>query len=117
MTEVGVDTLRLLRFCSRPRRCTGYDIADYRAMRPDNGTLADTRRFVNEANKRWMDVMTELVIALTSDQIRCRGAWPTRLGWSERHGYIWSGIDDRYAERRILVIDTEVSNGASEEVV
>jgi maltose alpha-D-glucosyltransferase/alpha-amylase len=66
--EVGVDTLRLLRFCSRPRRCTGYDIADYRAMRPDNGTLAGTRRFVNEANKRWMDVMTELVIALTSDQ-------------------------------------------------
>jgi glycosidase len=40
-------------------------------MRPDNGTLADTRRFVNEANKRWMDVMTELVIALTSDQHPC----------------------------------------------
>jgi glycosidase len=68
VTKVGADTPRLLRFCSRPRRCTGYDIAHYRAVRPDNGTLADTRRFVNEANKRWMDVMTELVIALTSDQ-------------------------------------------------
>ena len=46
----------------------GYDISDYRGVHPDYGTLADFRRFVREAHRRGIRVITELVVNHTSDQ-------------------------------------------------
>ncbi len=68
IAELGVDTLWLLPFYPSPRRDDGYDIADYRDVHPDYGTLADVRRFIREAHARGLRVITELVINHTSDQ-------------------------------------------------
>jgi maltose alpha-D-glucosyltransferase/alpha-amylase len=117
VAELGVNTLWLLPFYPSPRRDDGYDIADYRGVHPDYGTLADARRFVKEAHKRGLNVITELVINHTSDQHpwfqRARRAKP---GSWERNFYVWSDSDDRYPETRIIFLDTETSNWAWDEV-
>ena len=111
IAELGVDTIWLLPFYPSPRRDDGYDIADYRNVHPDYGTLADVRRFIQEAHARGIRVVTELVINHTSDQHpwfqRARRAKP---GSNHRNYYVWSDTDKRYEGTRIIFIDTEPSN-------
>ena len=91
----------LLPFYPSPRRDDGYDIADYRGVHPEYGTLADVRRFIDEAHERGLRVITELVINHTSDQHpwfqRARHAKP---GSPARDFYVWSDTDQKYAGTR-----------------
>src|SRR5882672_11305257 len=68
LCELGVNAVWLLPFYPSPRRDDGYDIAEYRGVHPDYGTLADFRRVVAGAHARDIRVITELVINHTSDQ-------------------------------------------------
>lgn len=52
LKELGVTALWLLPFYPSPLRDDGYDIADYRGIHPNYGTLADFRQFLREAHKR-----------------------------------------------------------------
>jgi maltose alpha-D-glucosyltransferase/alpha-amylase len=111
IVELGVDTLWLLPFYPSPRRDDGYDIADYRGVHEDYGTLNDFRRFVASAHSHGLRVITELVINHTSDQHpwfqRARRAKP---GSAARNYYVWSDTDQRYQGTRIIFSDTEKSN-------
>ncbi len=111
IAELGVDTIWLLPFYPSPRRDDGYDIADYRGIHPDYGTLADMRRLVKSAHERGLRVITELVVNHTSDQHpwfqRARQARP---GSAARNYYVWSDDDQKYSETRIIFCDTEKSN-------
>ncbi|MDH4567557.1 maltose alpha-D-glucosyltransferase [Pseudomonas sp. BN414] len=111
IAELGVNTVWLLPFYPSPRRDDGYDIAMYRGVHPDYGTLADARRFIDEAHRRGLRVITELVINHTSDQHpwfqRARHA---KKGSRTREYYVWSDTDDKYTGTRIIFIDTEKSN-------
>ncbi len=68
IAELGVNTIWLLPFYPSPRRDDGYDVSAYRSVHPDFGPMADVRRFIAEAHKRNLRVITELVINQTSDQ-------------------------------------------------
>jgi maltose alpha-D-glucosyltransferase / alpha-amylase len=109
--DLGVNTLWLLPFYPSPLRDDGYDIADYRNIHPSYGTRADMRRFVREAHRRGLRVITELVVNHTSDQHpwfqAARRAPP---GSSKRNYYVWSDSDEKYAGTRIIFTDTETSN-------
>ncbi|QYD72350.1 maltose alpha-D-glucosyltransferase [Paraburkholderia edwinii] len=111
IAELGVDAIWLLPFYPSPRRDDGYDIADYRNVHPDYGTLGDVKRFIQEAHARGIRVITELVINHTSDQHpwfqRARRAKP---GSNHRNYYVWSDTDQKYTGTRIIFIDTEPSN-------
>ncbi len=111
IADLGVNTLWLLPFYPSPRRDDGYDIAEYKAVHPDYGSMADARRFIAEAHKRGLRVITELVINHTSDQHpwfqRARLAKP---GSKARSFYVWSDDDQHYAGTRIIFLDTEKSN-------
>src|SRR6202051_5214212 len=113
ISELGVDTIWLLPFYPSPRGDDGYDIADYRNVHPDYGTLADVKRFIQEAHARGIRVVTELVINHTSDQHpwfqRARLAKP---GSSLRDFYVWSDTDQKFPETRIIFVDAEKSNWA-----
>lgn len=108
---LGVNTLWLLPFFPSPRRDDGYDIAEYKAVHPDYGTLADARRLIAEAHKRGLRVICELVINHTSDQHpwfqRARRA---KKGSKARDFYVWSDDDHKYDGTRIIFLDTEKSN-------
>ena len=111
IAELGVTALWLLPFYPSPRRDDGYDIADYRGVHPDYGTLADASAFIQAAHERGLKVITELVINHTSDQHpwfqRARHAPP---GSPERDFYVWSDTDEKYGGTRIIFLDTETSN-------
>lgn len=111
LVNLGVDTIWLLPFYPSPRRDDGYDIADYRNVHPEYGTMAEVRRFISAAHARGLRVITELVINHTSDQHpwfqRARRAKP---GSAYRNYYVWSDTDQAYAGTRIIFCDTEKSN-------
>ncbi len=111
LQELGVTALWLLPFYPSPGRDDGYDIADYGAINPDFGTMKDFRRFIVEAKRRGLRVITELVINHTSDQHdwfkRARRSDPDS---SARNWYVWSDTDQKYAGTRIIFTDTEKSN-------
>jgi maltose alpha-D-glucosyltransferase / alpha-amylase len=111
--DLGVNTLWLLPFYPSPLRDDGYDIADYRNIHPAYGSRADMRRFVREAHRRGLRVITELVVNHTSDQHPWfQAARQAPAGSSKRNYYVWSDSDQKYAETRIIFTDTEASNWA-----
>ena len=65
--ELGVNAVWLLPFYPSPLKDDGYDVADYRNVHPHYGTRADFRLFVEEAHRRGLRVITELVVNHTSD--------------------------------------------------
>jgi len=111
LQELGVTVLWLLPFYPSPGRDDGYDIADYGAINPDFGTMKDFRRFITEAKRRGLRVITELVVNHTSDQHdwfkRARRSPPDS---SARNWYVWSDTDQKYLGTRIIFTDTEKSN-------
>jgi len=113
LRDLGVTLLWLLPFFPSPGRDDGYDIADYMNVHPDVGTLEDFQEFLDEAHKRDLKVMVELVLNHTSDQHpwfqRARRA---PAGSPERDFYVWSDTADRYKEARIIFKDFEHSNWA-----
>jgi maltose alpha-D-glucosyltransferase/alpha-amylase len=111
--ELGVTTLWLLPFYPSPGRDDGYDISDYRRINPDFGTMHQFRRFMQEAKRRKLRVITELVINHTSDQHPWfKRARRHRPDSDARNWYVWSDTDQRYAGTRIIFSDTEKSNWA-----
>src|ERR1700736_726313 len=111
LEDLGVTALWLLPFYPSPGRDDGYDISDYRTINADFGTMSDFRRFMQEAKRRRLRVLTELVINHTSDQHPWfRRSRRSRPGSDARNWYVWSDTDQRYADTRIIFNDTEKSN-------
>jgi maltose alpha-D-glucosyltransferase/alpha-amylase len=111
LEDLGVTAIWLLPFCPSPLRDDGYDISNYNDVNPSYGTLRDFHRFLKEAHRRGLRVITELVLNHTSDQHewfqRSRRAAP---GSRWRNFYVWSDTPEKYAEARIIFKDFEASN-------
>jgi maltose alpha-D-glucosyltransferase/alpha-amylase len=111
LQDLGINILWLLPFYPSPLRDDGYDIADYTAVNPSYGTLADFKTFLKEAHRRGLKVVTELVINHTSDQHpwfqKSRRAKP---GSPWRDFYVWSDTPEKYTDARIIFKDFETSN-------
>ena len=65
---LGVDAIWISPFFASPMADFGYDIADYRAVDPLFGTLADFDRVVERAHALGLKVMIDQVPSHTSDQ-------------------------------------------------
>jgi maltose alpha-D-glucosyltransferase / alpha-amylase len=111
LEDLGVTAIWLLPFCPSPLKDDGYDISDYTDVHPSYGTLKDFTRFLREAHRRGLRVITELVLNHTSDQHvwfqRSRRAAP---GTRWRNYYVWSDTPDKYRDARIIFKDFESSN-------
>ncbi len=65
---LGVDCLWLLPFYPSPMRDGGYDISDFLTVNPDLGSLDDLVEFLDDAHRRGIRVIADLVMNHTSDQ-------------------------------------------------
>ena len=110
LKELGVDCLWLLPFFRSPLRDDGYDVADYQAIHPDYGTMADFDRFLEAAHGHGMRVISDLVVNHTSDQHPWFQAARRAPDSPYRDYYVWSDTDERYRDARIIFLDTEQSN-------
>src|ERR1041385_2791387 len=113
LRDLGITTLWLLPFYPSPGRDDGYDISDYGDINPAFGTMRGFRRFIQEAKRRGLRVITELVVNHTSDQHDWfKRAKRSPKGSSARDWYVWSDNDQKYSGTRIIFTDTEKSNWA-----
>jgi maltose alpha-D-glucosyltransferase/alpha-amylase len=117
LQELGVTALWLLPFYPSPLKDDGYDISDYRKIHENYGALRDFRAFLRGAHDRGIRVITELVLAHTSDEHpwfkRARMAPP---GSVHRDFYTWSDTPDRFKDARVIFQDFETSNWAFDPV-
>jgi maltose alpha-D-glucosyltransferase/alpha-amylase len=111
LEDLGVTAIWLLPFSPSPLKDDGYDTSDYTDIHPSYGSLKDFQRFMREAKRRGLKVITELVLNHTSDQHlwfqRSRRAAP---GSRWRDFYVWSDTPDKYRDARIIFKDFETSN-------
>ncbi|HET8631965.1 MAG TPA: maltose alpha-D-glucosyltransferase [Thermomicrobiales bacterium] len=110
LESLGVDCIWLLPFYASPLKDGGYDIADFRALNPDFGTIEDLKALLDEAHRRGIRVITELVLNHTSDQHPWFQAARSDPDSPYRDYYVWSDTDQRYLDARIIFTDTEKSN-------
>jgi len=108
--SLRVDCIWLLPFYSSPLRDGGYDIADFRNLHPDYGTIHDFEHFLEEAHRRGIRVITELVVNHTSDQHEWFIQARSDPNSAYRDYYLWSDNEQRYPDARIIFTDTERSN-------
>jgi maltose alpha-D-glucosyltransferase/alpha-amylase len=117
LQELGVNTLWLLPFYPSPLKDDGYDIADYYHVHPAYGQMSDFETFLDEAHRRGLRVITELVINHTSDQHpwfqKARRAAP---GSQARNFYVWNDDRNKYKGVRIIFKDSEYSNWTWDEM-
>jgi len=109
---LGVTAIWLLPFYPSPLKDDGYDIADYTGVNPAYGTLEDFRDLIEQAHRRNLRVITELVINHTSDQHPWFQEARSSRDNPRRDWYVWSDTDDRYPGVRVIFKDTELSNWA-----
>ena len=66
--QLGVDAIWISPFFKSPMKDYGYDVADYCAVDPLFGTLADFDALLAEAHRLGLKVMIDFVPSHTSDQ-------------------------------------------------
>jgi maltose alpha-D-glucosyltransferase/alpha-amylase len=107
---LGVDCVWLLPMYRSPLRDGGYDIADFFSIHPDYGTIADFTEFVEQAHRRGIRVIADLVMNHTSSdhpwfqESRASPKGP-KGDW-----YVWSDTDEPYRDARVIFVDSEPSN-------
>jgi maltose alpha-D-glucosyltransferase/alpha-amylase len=113
LCDLGITAIWLLPFYPSPLKDGGYDIADYTSVHEHYGTSEDFARLLQEAHRRGIRVITELVLNHTSSEHpwfqAARRAPP---GSPEREFYVWSDTPARYEDTRIIFKDYETSNWA-----
>ena len=107
---LGIDCIWLLPFYQSPLRDGGYDISEHFTILPDYGDLGDAVALVEEAHRRNIRVIADLVMNHTSDQHPWFEESRSSRTNPKADWYVWSDDDTRWAEARIIFVDTERSN-------
>ncbi len=88
--SLGVDALWLAPFQPSPNKDNGYDVSDYYGVDPRFGSSGDFVELINQAHKRGMRVIIDLVVNHTSNQHR----WFQEARKSQdspyHNWYVWS---------------------------
>ncbi len=89
LQKLGVDAIWLTPIYPSPNADFGYDVADYRDISPEYGSLDDFNRMVAEAKQRHIRVIMDMVMNHTSDE----NAWFVQSRSSRtdpyRNWYVW----------------------------
>ena len=110
LQELGVDCIWLLPIYPSPLLDDGYDVADSYGIHPDYGTLDDFKAMLDEAHRRGLRVITDLILNHTSDQHPWFQEARTSRDSPRRDYYVWSDTDQKYREARIIFVGSQTSN-------
>ncbi|HEX2564364.1 MAG TPA: alpha-amylase family glycosyl hydrolase, partial [Acidimicrobiales bacterium] len=107
---LGIDCLWLLPFYQSPLRDGGYDISDFYTVLPESGMVDDVDMFLDEAHRRGIRVVADMVMNHTSDlhpwfQESRDDRTNPKADW-----YVWSDYSERWADARVIFVDSEPSN-------
>jgi maltose alpha-D-glucosyltransferase/alpha-amylase len=117
LQDLGVSCLWLLPILDSPMRDAGFDIKDYRQIRPElagEEGLSVFQDFVNEAHMRGIKVIFDIAINHTSDEHPWFLESKKGPDNSYRDYYIWNKDDQKYKDARIIFYGIEESNWRKE---
>ena len=110
LKDLGIDCIWLMPIYPSPLKDDGYDIADYCNIAGTFGTLDNFKGLLGAAHARGIRLIMDLVMNHTSDEHPWfQAARADRLS-PYRDYYVWSDIDWKYKDARIIFVDTEPSN-------
>ncbi len=89
LKNLGIDALWLSPHFPSPQWDCGYDVADYLDVDPAYGTLEEFKVFLEEAHKRGIRVILDLVLNHTSDQHRWFIESRSSRDNPRRDWYVW----------------------------
>ncbi|HEY5553798.1 MAG TPA: alpha-amylase family glycosyl hydrolase, partial [Cellulomonas sp.] len=99
---LGIDCLWLPPFYPSPLRDGGYDIADYRAVAGQYGSMTEFDELVEAAHERGIRIVVDLVMNHTSDQhpwFQASRSNPTSVYGDY---YVWRDDNTGYGDARII---------------
>ncbi|MDJ0599105.1 MAG: alpha-glucosidase [Crocosphaera sp.] len=68
IADLGIDGIWISPFYQSPHVDFGYDISNHKAVDPRYGTLEDFDKLIEEANKRNIKIVVDIILNHTSDQ-------------------------------------------------
>jgi len=89
LKDLGIDAIWLSPHYPSPFVDCGYDISDYEDAAPEYGGMMEFKRFLDEAHRRGIRLMLDLVLNHTSDQHRWFIESKSSLDNPKRDWYIW----------------------------
>ncbi len=107
---LGIDCVWLLPYYPSPLRDGGYDVSDYYSVAPECGTVADLQLLIEEAHRRGIRVISDLVINHTSDEHPWFQESRSSRDNPKAEWYVWSDDDQAMNDIRIIFLDSEPSN-------
>ncbi|AZR00026.1 maltose alpha-D-glucosyltransferase [Trueperella pyogenes] len=107
---LGVDCLWIPPFYPSPMRDGGYDVSNFTAISPEYGTIGEFGELIEQAHRRGIRIIIDLVINHTSDQHPWFQSSRSNPDGPFGDFYVWRDDDAEYADARIIFIDTEASN-------
>ncbi|HUK72835.1 MAG TPA: maltose alpha-D-glucosyltransferase [Streptosporangiaceae bacterium] len=113
---LGIDCIWLLPIYASPLRDGGYDISDFMTVLSDFGHIGHFVEMVDEAHKRGIRVIADLVMNHTSDQHPWFQASRREPDGPFGDFYVWSKTDAQYRDARVIFVDSEHSNWTYDQV-
>ena len=107
---LGIDCLWLLPFYDSPLKDGGYDISDFLSVHPDFGSTEDAATLIDEAHRRGIRVIADMVMNHTSDEHPWFQESRQDRTNPKHDWYVWSDDDQQWPEARIIFVDAESSN-------
>ena len=101
---LGVDCLWLLPFYPSPLRDGGYDISDFLTVAPEFGTIDDLAAVVEDAHRRGIRIISDLVMNHTSDQHPWFVESRSSRDNAEADWYVWADDDHGFADVRVIFL-------------
>ncbi|MEZ9178193.1 glycoside hydrolase family 13 protein [Vibrio kanaloae] len=89
LKELGINVIWLSPVYQSPMDDNGYDISDYQAIAKEFGSMEDMKRLMDEAKKRDIKIVMDLVVNHTSDEHRWFGQARSSKDNPYRDYYIW----------------------------
>lgn len=89
LKELGIDVIWLSPVYQSPNDDNGYDISDYQQIMKEFGTMSDFDNMLEQAHKRGMKIMMDLVVNHTSDEHRWFIESKSSKNNPYRDYYIW----------------------------
>ncbi|SEO21539.1 glucan 1,6-alpha-glucosidase [Amphibacillus marinus] len=89
LDQLGIDAIWLSPVYKSPNDDNGYDISDYQAINPEYGTMRDMEMLIEQAKKRNIKIVMDLVVNHTSDEHEWFIEAKKGQGNPYRDYYIW----------------------------
>ncbi|TMW70591.1 alpha,alpha-phosphotrehalase [Alteribacter natronophilus] len=89
LKDLGVDVIWLTPIYKSPQKDNGYDISDYFSIHEEYGTMEDFDRLLNEAHKRGLKIIMDIVVNHTSTEHEWFQESASSKESPKRNYYIW----------------------------